>query len=161
MPDLHPCLWFDHEAAEAAAFYVSVFPRSKVIRTTRYGPAAAKASGRPEGSVLTVEFELDGNRVMALNGGPGIPHSQAISMCVPCKDQAEIDHYWNALSAGGREDHCGWLRDRFGVSWQVFPERVMAMHADLDPSVRERVMAAMLTMRKFDVAAINRAYAGR
>jgi predicted 3-demethylubiquinone-9 3-methyltransferase (glyoxalase superfamily) len=161
MPDVHPCLWFDTEAAEAAAFYVSVFPRSKVLRTTRYGPAAAKVSGRPEGSVLAVEFELDGKRLMALNGGPVFRLSEAMSLCVPCKDQAEVDRYWKALVEGGEESQCGWLKDRFGLSWQVFPERLLGMHADPDPAKRERVMAAMLTMRKIDVAAIEKAYAGR
>jgi predicted 3-demethylubiquinone-9 3-methyltransferase (glyoxalase superfamily) len=161
MPDVHPCLWFDTQAEEAASFYVSVFPNSKVGRVTRYGEAASKAAGRPKGSVLTVEFMLDGKPFMALNGGPVFQFSQAISLCVPCKDQKEIDHYWEKFLKGGEEMPCGWVKDRFGLSWQVFPAEIMKMHADPDEKKRERVMAAMLKMKKMDLAALKRAYDGR
>jgi predicted 3-demethylubiquinone-9 3-methyltransferase (glyoxalase superfamily) len=161
MPNVHPCLWFDHEAEEAANFYVSVFPNSKVGRITRYGPAAAKASGRPKGSVMTVEFTLDGRPFMALNGGPPFKFTEAVSLCVPCRTQKEIDTYWAALTEGGSEVVCGWLKDKFGLSWQIFPAVLMKMHADPDARKRERVMAAMLKMTKMDVAKLKAAYAGR
>jgi predicted 3-demethylubiquinone-9 3-methyltransferase (glyoxalase superfamily) len=157
----HACLWFDGRAEEAARFYASVFPRSKVGRILRYGPAASKSSGLPEGSVLTVEFELDGRPFMALNGGPAFRFSEAVSFVVPCKDQEEIDAYWAKLSQGGEESACGWLKDKFGLSWQVFPTRLLDMLADRDAAAAERAMTAMLSMRKIDLPTLEKAFAGR
>ena len=161
MGPIHPCLWFDTQAEEAARFYASVFPNSKVVRIAHYGEAGAKAAGRRKGSVMTVEFELDGQRLLALNGGPGFPFSQAVSLVVPCKDQKEVDRTWAALSKGGEEMPCGWVRDRFGLSWQVTPTVLMDLVNDPDPAKAERAFAAMLTMKKLDVAAIERAAKGR
>ena len=160
MPTVHPCLWFDTQAEEAARFYVSVFPNSKVDRVARYGEAGAKAAGRPQGSVMTVEFRLDGQRFLALNGGPGFPFTQAVSLVVPCRDQKEVDRYWDALSKGGEEMPCGWVKDRYGLSWQVTPTVLMDLVNDSDPAKAERAFAAMLTMKKLDVAAIQRAAKG-
>jgi predicted 3-demethylubiquinone-9 3-methyltransferase (glyoxalase superfamily) len=157
MTRIRPCLWFDDRAEEAASFYTSVFPRSKVTDVARYGPSAAKASGRPEGSVMTVGFELDGQPFLALNGGPAFQFSEAISLMVDCEDQKEIDGYWESLSRGGEEGPCGWLKDRFGLSWQVVPKSMPQMLRD--PKKAERVMAALLGMRKIDLAALERAHA--
>ena len=160
MSRFHPCLWFDDRAEEAARFYVSIFPRSKVGAILRYGEAASKAAGRPVGSVLTVDFELDGQRVTALNGGPVFRFTEAVSMVVECEDQAEIDHYWSSLTAGGGEESaCGWLKDKFGLSWQVVPRALDRMMQD--PKRGERVMAALLTMKKLDLARLERAFEGR
>jgi predicted 3-demethylubiquinone-9 3-methyltransferase (glyoxalase superfamily) len=161
MLKIHPCLWFDDQAEEAVAFYASVFPKSKVGAVTRYGEAGARQSGRPKGSVMTVEFELDGQRFTALNGGPTFRFTEAISLVVTCRDQREIDDYWRKLTAGGGEEGpCGWLKDRFGLSWQVVPKVLPEMLEDEDPKKAERVMAALLTMGKLDVAALERAYEG-
>lgn len=161
MKRIQPCLWFDGQAKQAAEHYASIFPRSKVKAITKYGDAAAKASGRKKGSVLTVEFELDGQSFLALNGGPAFRFTEAISLGVMCKDQKEVDYYWRKLSKGGEESVCGWLKDRYGLSWQVVPKVFPEMLQDPDPKKRERVMAAMLKMRKLDVAKLKRAYAGR
>ncbi len=157
MSTIYPCLWFDHEAEEAANHYVGIFPNSKVKTVTRYGDAAAQASGRPKGSVMTAEFELDGQRFLALNGGPAFKFSEAISMVVSCKDQKEIDHYWSKLSAGGEESVCGWLKDKYGLSWQVVPSALSDMLEDKDPKKVERVMAALMRMKKLDVDGLKRA----
>ncbi len=155
MPDISPMLWFDNQAEEAAAFYVSVFPNSRVIRTARR-PAAAP--GTP-GDVMVVEFELDGKGYSALNGGPMFKFTEAVSLVVACKNQAEIDRYWSALIAdGGAESRCGWLRDRFGLSWQIVPELIPQMMAE-DPVRAGKAMAAVMTMRKLDLAAIEAAAA--
>jgi predicted 3-demethylubiquinone-9 3-methyltransferase (glyoxalase superfamily) len=144
MNDITPCLWFDDQAEEAARFYTSVFPNSRIVRIAHYGESTEKA-----GQVLTVDFELDGRRFQALNGGPEFTHSPAFSLSVPCADQAEIDHYWEALLDGGEESECGWLGDRYGVSWQIVPagigELVTGPHGDA-------VMQAIFGMRKIVIA---------
>lgn len=156
-----PFLWFDTQAEEAARFYVSLFPSSRVAGMTRYGEAGAKAAGRPAGSVMTVQFELDGQEFVALNGGPIFTFTEAVSFVVNCETQAEVDHYWSGLSAGGQEVQCGWLKDRFGLSWQIVPTALMRMLEDKDSARAGRVMAAMLQMKKIDVAGLQRAYDGR
>ena len=155
------CLWFDHEAEEAANFYVSIFENSKVGAITRYGDEGAKAAGRPKGSVMTVAFELDGQELIALNGGPVFKFTEAVSLMVNCETQQEVDRYWNALSAGGQEVQCGWLKDRFGLSWQIVPTILLEMLHDKDPEKARRVMAAMLQMVKLDIAALQKAYDSR
>jgi predicted 3-demethylubiquinone-9 3-methyltransferase (glyoxalase superfamily) len=146
-------LWFDTEAEQAAEFYTSVFPGSKIVGVTRYGSAGP----RPEGMVMTVEFELDGQKFVALNGGTDFSFSEAISFVVPCETQEEVDTYWNALSEGGEEGPCGWLKDRFGLSWQITPTVLLRLIADPDAPKAQRVMAAMLEMKKIDIAALERA----
>lgn len=156
MPKIHPFLWFDHQAEEAANFYVSVFPNSKVLSVMRT-PGGAPG---PEGSAMGVDFELDGFRVSALNGGPLFTFSEAFSFFVDCKDQSEVDYYWARLSDGGETSQCGWLKDRYGFSWQVVPEALFATIGGPDPKGCERAMAAMLQMTKLDVAKLEAAYAG-
>jgi predicted 3-demethylubiquinone-9 3-methyltransferase (glyoxalase superfamily) len=157
MPDIVPCLWFDTQAEEAANFYVSVFPDSKVTRVDYYGDAGP----RPAGSVITAEFELDGKPFVALNGGPEFTFDEAVSLQVLCKDQAEVDHYWSALTAdGGEESQCGWLKDRFGFSWQIVPTRLTELLRDPDPGRSGRAMQAMLRMRKIVIADLEAAAAG-
>jgi predicted 3-demethylubiquinone-9 3-methyltransferase (glyoxalase superfamily) len=156
-----PFLWFDTQAEEAAKFYTSIFENSRIDGITRYDEASAKAAGRLVGSVLTVAFELDGQRFTALNGGPVFKFTEAISFVVHCQTQAEVDHFWGRLSDGGQEVQCGWLKDRFGVSWQVVPTVLPAMLQDKDPEKAKRVMAAMLTMKKLSVEGLKKAYAGR
>ena len=155
-----PFLWFDDNAEEAARFYVSIFENSRVLDVSRYDAESAKASGRPERSVMTVPFELDGQLFTALNGGPVFKFTEAISFVVNCQSQAEVDHFWEKLSAGGQEVQCGWLKDRFGVSWQIIPAVMMEMLQDKDPEKSKRVMAAMLKMKKIDIAGLEEAYAG-
>ena len=156
-----PFLWFDHQAEEAAAFYVSIFKNARITGVTRYDDAGAKASGRPKGSVMTVAFELDGQQFTALNGGPLFPFTEAISLVVNCQTQDEVDHFWQKLSAGGQEVECGWLKDRFGVSWQVVPTVLSEMLQDKDPEKSRRVMAAMLKMKKISIDGLENAYEGR
>ncbi|WP_018505395.1 VOC family protein [Parafrankia discariae] len=154
MPKTIPCLWFDTDAEAAAALYVSVFPNSAVTGVTHYGPD----THRPEGLVLTVSFTLDGQEYVALNGGPAFTFSEAISFQILCADQAEVDHYWNALTAdGGKESQCGWLTDRFGLSWQVVPTRLIELTGDPDPRRAQRATQAMLTMGKINIGALERA----
>ena len=153
MQPITPCLWFDTEGEEAANLYTSVFPNSKVVQVTRYGSAGP----RTKGTVMTVEFELNGQSFVALNGGPGHPFSDALSFQVACKDQQEVDYYWNALSEGGEEGPCGWVKDRFGLSWQIVPTRMIELLSDPDEDRAQRAMAAMLEMRKIDIAEIERA----
>lgn len=154
MPDIVPCLWFDTQAEEAANFYVSVFPDSKVTRVDYYGDAGP----RPAGSVITAEFELDGKPFVALNGGPEFTFDEAVSLQVLCKDQAEVDHYWSALTAdGGEESQCGWLKDRFGFSWQIVPTRLTELLRDPDPGRSGRAMQAMLRRRKIVIADLEAA----
>jgi predicted 3-demethylubiquinone-9 3-methyltransferase (glyoxalase superfamily) len=155
------CLWFDHEAEEAAKFYVSIFENSKIGAVTRYGEEGAKAAGRPKGSVMTVAFELDGQELIALNGGPVFKFTEAVSLMVNCETQQEVDRYWKALSTGGQEVQCGWLKDRFGLSWQIVPTILLEMLRDKDPEKARRVMAAMLQMVKLDIATLEKAYDGR
>ena len=165
MKRIAPCLWFDHQAEEAAKFYVSIFKNSRITATSRYPDAGQEVHHRKAGSVMTVSFELDGHPFLALNGGPepGFRFSEAISMMVNCKDQAEVDYYWEKLGAGGdpRAQVCGWLKDRYGVSWQVVPEEWMAMVEDPGSPGFTRAFAAMMEMSKLDLAAIKKAYAGK
>ena len=157
MPEITPNLWFDTEAEEAAAFYVGVFPNSRVTTVTHY----TEAGPREEGMVLTVEFELDGQRFVGINGGPEFTFDEAVSLMIECDDQAEIDHYWDALTAdGGQEGPCGWLKDRFGLSWQVVPKGWDALYAGEDKARATRAMRAMFTMKKIDIAALQRAADG-
>jgi predicted 3-demethylubiquinone-9 3-methyltransferase (glyoxalase superfamily) len=153
MNQITPCLWFDTEGEEAANFYVSVFPNSRIVDVTRYGAAGP----RPEGMVMTVGFELDGRKFVALNGGPNYTFSEAISFQVFCKDQEEVDEFWSKLSEGGEEGPCGWLKDRFGVSWQIVPTALPELLADPDPEKSQRVMKAMLEMKKIEIDALERA----
>ena len=162
MSKIAPCLWFDDKAEEAARFYTSVFKNSKLGATTRYGAEASKASGRPEGSVMTVSFEIEGQEFLALNGGPQFKFSEAISLMVNCETQAELDKMWAALSGGGGSTSvCGWLKDKYGLSWQIVPKAMGAMMSSGDPKKLNRVMAAVMQMTKLDIAALQRAYDGR
>ena len=151
-----PCLWFDTQGEEAANLYTSVFENSRIIGVTRYGSAGP----REEGMVMTVDFELDGARFVALNGGPELGFNEAISFMVNCDSQDEIDHFWTKLAEGGEEGPCGWLKDRFGVSWQVVPSGLEELLTDPDPERAQRAMKAMLGMKKLDVAELQRAAAG-
>ena len=162
MNKIAPCLWFDNNAEEAARFYTSIFKNSKVKQISRYGDAAARAAGRPKGSVLTVAFELDGQEFTALNGGPMFRFNEAISFQVNCENQEELDYYWNKLSEGGdrKAQQCGWLKDKFGVSWQIVPTILAKMLTDPDPARPERVMQALLKMKKLDIRALQQAYDG-
>jgi predicted 3-demethylubiquinone-9 3-methyltransferase (glyoxalase superfamily) len=153
----YPCLWFDGRAEEAVAFYATLFPRSRVVRTTRYGNEGAAAAGRTPGSVMTIEFSLARQRFLALNGGPMFRFTEAVSLVAECDDQREIDRCWRALSDGGEEQACGWVKDRYGLSWQVVPASLGRMLASGGDRA-ERVMAAVLGMRKIDLAAVERAY---
>jgi predicted 3-demethylubiquinone-9 3-methyltransferase (glyoxalase superfamily) len=155
MSNLTPCLWFDTQGEEAAEFYTSVFPNSKINHITRYGSAGP----RPEGSVMTVDFELDGQKFVALNGGPQFTFNEAISYQVSCKDQGEVDYYWSKLAEGGEEGPCGWLKDKFGLSWQIIPEALPRLLEDPDQEKSQRVMAAMLEMGKIEVEGLERAAA--
>lgn len=158
MKGLTTCLWFDNQAEDAARFYCSVFKNARVGGISRYGEAGARASGRPQGSVMTVEFEIAGQKFLGLNGGPEFRFSEAISMMVNCENQREIDEYWAKLSEGGTESVCGWLKDKYGLSWQIVPTALGEMLKDADVEKSERVMAAMLTMRKIDLESLERAY---
>lgn len=159
MRDIHPCLWFDGKAEEAAKVYVSIFPNSKIIHTSHFTEEVAQASGQPKGSVLTVLFELDGNRYMALNGGPQFKFTPAISMMVYCENQQEIDGFWEKLTAGGgKPGQCGWLEDRFGISWQIVPKIFDQMMMDPNPKKSAAALKAMLPMTKFDIATLQKAY---
>ena len=157
-----PCLWFDDQAQEAAEFYTAIFPDSKITKVARYGEAGREAHGRPPGSVMTVAFELDGQAFTALNGGPIFKFNEALSLQINCETQKEVDHYWNALSKGGNEkaQQCGWLKDKYGLSWQVVPRVLVEMITDSDPQKAGRVMEAMIKMKKIDIAQVKRAYAG-
>jgi predicted 3-demethylubiquinone-9 3-methyltransferase (glyoxalase superfamily) len=156
-----PFLWFDSQAEDAATFYVSIFENSRIGSVVRYDEEAAKAAGRPKGSVMTVAFELDGQAFTALNGGPLFQFTEAMSLVVNCETQEEVDHFWEKLSAGGQEVQCGWLKDRFGVSWQVVPTVLVEMLQDKDRERSSRVMAAMLKMKKISIEALKNAYEGR
>ena len=157
-----PCLWFDTEAEEAAKFYVSVFPDSKIIKIARYGKAGFEQHQKPEGSVMTVQFELAGQSFTALNGGSNFKFNEAVSLQIYVKDQQELDYYWDKLGAGGnpKAQVCGWLKDRFGLSWQVAPANMVEWFGDPDER-SERAMAAMMSMKKLDIATLERAYHGR
>jgi predicted 3-demethylubiquinone-9 3-methyltransferase (glyoxalase superfamily) len=157
-----PCLWFNGEAEEAAKFYVSVFPDSRIESVSRYDESTRVPVTFPTGTALMVEFTLAGQRFQALNGGPQFTPTEAMSLSVSCRDAQEVDHYWGALTAnGGSEVACGWLKDRFGVSWQVVPEGLIALISDPDPGRRNRALQAMLKMKKLDLAAMRAAADGR
>ncbi|HEY3503536.1 MAG TPA: VOC family protein [Actinocatenispora sp.] len=156
MEKLNPCLWFDTQAEDAAEFYTEVFPNSKIVEISRYSENMHK----PAGEVLTVAFDLDGQRFVALNGGPEFTFSEAISFQINCADQAEVDAYWEKLTDGGEPGPCGWLKDRFGVSWQVVPTEMTELLQDPDPARAARATQAMLSMGKLDIAAIRRAADG-
>jgi predicted 3-demethylubiquinone-9 3-methyltransferase (glyoxalase superfamily) len=157
-----PSLWFDSDGEQAATFYTGIFKNSKIRKITRYGAAGFEIHQRPAGSVMTVEFEIDGQPFTALNGGPHFKFNEAISFQVMCETQEEIEYFWDRLSEGGDEKakQCGWLKDKFGVSWQVVPTVLEALMTDPDPSKAERTMTAMLKMKKLDIAELKRANAG-
>jgi predicted 3-demethylubiquinone-9 3-methyltransferase (glyoxalase superfamily) len=160
MQKITPHLWFNNNAEEAAKFYASVFKNSKILGITHYGESAAKVSGRPKGTVMTVTFELEGQRFMALNGGPVFNFSPAISFFVNCETQEEVDDLWEKLSEGGEQEQCGWLKDKFGVSWQIVPNVLGQMLQDKDAKKSERVMEELLQMKKIDIQCLRKAYAG-
>jgi predicted 3-demethylubiquinone-9 3-methyltransferase (glyoxalase superfamily)/3-methyladenine DNA glycosylase AlkD len=158
MQKITPCLWFDDKAEEAVNFYTSISKNSTIKGISRYGEAGAEASGRPKGTVMTVTFQLDGQEFMALNGGPHFTFSPAISFIVNCETQQEVDELWEKLSAGGEKEHCGWLKDKYGVSWQIVPIVLGEMLQDKDPKRSERVMKAVLQMKRLDIQTLERAY---
>ncbi|MET0384386.1 MAG: VOC family protein [Polyangiales bacterium] len=161
MPKLTPSLWFDDQAEAAAKFYTSVFKNSKIVSTTRYPNAGQEIHGKPAGSVMTVLFELDGQPFTALNGGPQFKFDEAISFEIECDTQQDIDFYWEKLTAdGGSPGPCGWVKDKFGLSWQVVPKLLQELGKDTNPEKDARVMAAMMKMGKIDIAALKRAHAG-
>jgi predicted 3-demethylubiquinone-9 3-methyltransferase (glyoxalase superfamily) len=155
MQKLTPFLWFDDDAEEAATFYTSVFPNSRIVDIARYGSAGPGS----EGTVMTVSFELEGQEFIALNGGPEFTFTEAVSFSVSCADQGEVDYYWSALSEGGEQGPCGWLKDRFGLSWQIVPTRLPELLGDPDRERSQRVMAAMLKMTKIEIDELERAAA--
>jgi predicted 3-demethylubiquinone-9 3-methyltransferase (glyoxalase superfamily) len=159
MLKITPFLWYDNQAEEAAKFYVSIFKNSKVTSVSRYGDEAAKVSGRPAGSVMTVAFTLDGQDFTALNGGPLFKFTEAISFVAHCKTQEEVDHLWEKLPQGGQKSQCGWLKDKYGVSWQVVPDVLMELMQDKNPAKSEKVMEAMLQMNKIEIKALKQAHA--
>ena len=159
---ISPCLWFDDAAEEAADFYVSIFENSRITTISRYGEAGHEVHGRPAGSVMTVEFELDGYRFTALNGGPLFKFNEAVSFQVDCESQDDVDYYWGRLTEGGdpTAQQCGWLKDKYGVSWQIVPSVLVRMMLDQDPEKSGRVMQTMLQTKKLDIAALQRAHEG-
>ena len=158
MQKITPCLWFDNQAEKAANFYISIFKKSKIVSIARYGKEGAKVSGRPKGTVMTVAFQLEGQEFLALNGGPQFKFTEAISFIVNCKTQKEIDEFWKKLSEGGEEGPCGWLKDKYGMSWQIVPTVLGEMVQDKNAEKSERVMKAMLQMKKIDIKTLKRAY---
>ena len=160
MPNITNCLWFDNQAEEAAKYYVSIFKNAKMGNVSHYPDSGQETHGKKAGSVLVAEFSVDGRNFVCLNGGPQFKFTEAISLMIPCKDQAEIDYYWEKLTAnGGEEGPCGWLKDKYGLSWQVYPEKILKMMTDPDKKKVKRVMDAFMKMHKFDLAEIERAYA--
>jgi predicted 3-demethylubiquinone-9 3-methyltransferase (glyoxalase superfamily) len=155
-----PCLWFDTQAEAAANHYVAIFPKSKLGKITRYGKEGKGIHGKEAGSVMTVEFEIDGLKFLALNGGPQFKFTEAVSFQILCETQADVDYFWSKLSQGGEEGPCGWLKDKFGLSWQVVPTVLPEMLQDQNAEKSQRAMKAMLQMRKLDIAALKRAQAG-
>jgi predicted 3-demethylubiquinone-9 3-methyltransferase (glyoxalase superfamily) len=155
MPKITPCLWFDTQGEEAARFYTSIFPNSRIVDIAHYG----EAGPRDAGTVMVVKFELDGQEFVALNGGPEFTFDEAISFQIDCADQEEVDRYSEALTDGGEQGPCGWVKDRFGLSWQVVPKRMIELLSDPDEAKAQRAMAAMLEMRKIDIAAVEAAAA--
>jgi predicted 3-demethylubiquinone-9 3-methyltransferase (glyoxalase superfamily) len=161
MQKITPFLWFNDNAEEAVKFYTSIFKKSKIGKIARYDEAGEKAAGRPAGSVMTIEFEIEGQDFIALNGGPHFKFNEAVSFVVSCKTQTEADYYWNKLSAGGKKVQCGWLTDKFGLSWQIVPTILGELMSDKDPVKSQRVMQAMLKMVKLDINKLKAAYAGK
>jgi predicted 3-demethylubiquinone-9 3-methyltransferase (glyoxalase superfamily) len=161
MQKITPFLWYDDKAEEAAKFYTSIFKNSKISGITRYDEEGSKAAGRPPGTVMTVEFQLEGQEFVALNGGPHFKFTEAVSFVVNCETQAEVDEFWKKLSAGGAEVQCGWLKDKYGLSWQVVPTVLSKMLQDKDPEKSKRVMKAMLQMKKIDIKTLQQAYDGK
>jgi predicted 3-demethylubiquinone-9 3-methyltransferase (glyoxalase superfamily) len=157
---LMPCLWFDTQAEAAANHYVSIFPKSKLGKVTRYGKEGKEIHRKDAGSVMTVEFEIDSLKFLALNGGPHFKFNEAVSFQVLCETQADVDYFWSKLAQGGEEGHCGWLKDKFGLSWQVVPTVLPEMLQDKNTEKSQRAMKAMLQMRKLDIAALKQAQAG-
>ncbi|MGB8137231.1 MAG: VOC family protein [Pseudolabrys sp.] len=155
-----PCLWFDTQAEEAANFYCSVFENAKVGKISRYPKAGREVHRKSPGSVMVVEFEINGQTFTALNGGPNFKFNEAVSFQVRCETQAEVDYYWSKLTQEGEDGPCGWLKDKFGLSWQIVPAAIPKVMTDPDPAKSERVMNAFLKMKKLEIAAIERAYAG-
>ena len=161
MPKIAPCLWFDNQAEEAARFYTGIFKNSKILEIARYNDAGQDVHGGRPGTVMTVSFELDGTTFAALNGGPHFKFTEAVSFQIDCKDQQEVDYYWEKLlEGGGKPVQCGWLKDRFGLSWQVVPVALKEMLTDADRGKASRVMEAMLKMVKLDIATLRKAYQG-
>lgn len=160
MQQITPFLWFDNNAEEASKYYISIFKNSKIIDIVHYGESAAEASGRLKGTVMTVTFDLEGQQFMALNGGPVFKFSPAISFLINCETQEELDELWEKLSEGGEKEQCGWLKDKFGVSWQIVPNVLGEMLQDRDAKKSERVMEALLQMKKIDIQGLRKAYAG-
>lgn len=160
MQKITPCLWFDNQAEEAVNFYVSIFKNSRIVKVAKYGEAGAEASGRPKGTVMTIVFLLEGQEFMALNGGPEFTFSPAISLLVNCETQEEVDALWEKLAEGGDEkaQQCGWLQDKYGVSWQIVPKVLDELMNDSDPEKSERVMKAILQMKKIDIKGLKQAY---
>jgi predicted 3-demethylubiquinone-9 3-methyltransferase (glyoxalase superfamily) len=158
MQKITPFLWFDDKAEEAATFYTSVFKNSKIVNIARYGDAGAEVAGRPKGTVMTVAFQLEGQEFVALNGGPQFKFTEAVSFVVNCQTQEEVDEYWEKLSDGGQEVQCGWLKDKYSLSWQIVPTILSEMLNDPDPKKAERVMKAMLQMKKIDIKGLKQAY---
>jgi predicted 3-demethylubiquinone-9 3-methyltransferase (glyoxalase superfamily) len=157
---LSPCLWFDDQAEEAAKFYTCIFRNSRITQISRYTEVGKEHHRKPPGSVMVVAFELEGLPFTALNGGPLFKFSEAISLQIYCDNQQEVDHYWSKLTAGGQEQPCGWLKDKFGLSWQVVPTEVIDMMSDRDAAKAARATQALFQMKKIDIAAVRRAYAG-
>lgn len=160
---ISPCLWFDDQAEEAARFYTGIFPNSKITDTSYYGEAGKEIHGRPPGSVMTVMFELDGQPYTGLNGGPVFKFSEAVSLQIDCATQEEVDYYWEKLGEGGDPEarQCGWLKDKFGLSWQVVPSILPELVGDPDSAASQRAMQAMMGMKKLDIAELEKAYAGQ
>lgn len=160
MQTFTPCLWFDDNAEEAVKFYTSIFKNSEITGVTHYGQAGSEAGGRPKGTVMTVAFRLDGQEFLALNGGPIFKFNEAVSFIVNCQTQEEVDYYWEKLSEDGdkKAQQCGWLKDKFGLSWQIVPAALSEMMQDKDAEKTERVMKAMLQMKKIDIKALKQAY---
>ena len=156
MQKITPCLWFDFKAEEAVHHYLGIFRNGSILETSRYGDAVPELTGK----VLVMRFELEGREFMALNGGPQYPFSEAISLSVDCADQAEVDHLWDRLCEGGSPGRCGWLKDKFGLSWQIVPRALVSLLSDPDPVKASRVMQAMMPMSRIDIATLERAYAG-
>lgn len=161
MHKITPCLWFDDKAEDAAKFYISIFKNSKLGQVTRYGNSGSQVSGRPKGSVMTVTFEIEGQEFVALNGGPLFKFTEAVSFMVKCESQQDIDEMWSKLSEGGKEGPCGWLKDKYGLSWQIVVPEWDELLRDKDSEKSERVMAAILQMSKPDMQRVQQAYEGR